>query len=179
MIRRINFFGGPCTCKSTNAAFIYAELKKRGLSAELVDEYIKFWTYIPRVPKGWDSLYVQAKQVHKEDTILRAGTDFIVSDSPIMLQYFYAKHHNTPAQKQMLEIANDFEEMYPSINILLMRNDTDYNELGRYETLEQSKQIDCGIEEVLDNARTWYECFDCHDNLGILNYILREIQGEE
>jgi hypothetical protein len=178
MIRRINFFGGPCTCKSTNAAFIFAELKKRGLSAELVDEYIKFWTYIPRVPKGFDSLYVQAKQIHKEDTILRAGTDFIVSDSPIMLQYYYAKHHNTPAQKQMLEIACEFEEMYPSINILLTRNDADYNELGRYETLEQAKEIDMELEEVLDNTCTWYECRDCHDNEGILDYVLGEIDNE-
>jgi len=111
-IRRINFLGGPGSGKSTTAAFIYAELKKRGTSIELVDEYIKFWTYIPRVPKGFDSLYVQAKQIHKEDTILRAGTDFIVSDSPILLQYYYAKHHNTPVQKPMLDISLEFEEKY-------------------------------------------------------------------
>jgi len=174
-IRRINFLGGPGCGKSTTAAFIYAELKKRGTSIELVDEYIKFWTYIPRVPKGFDSLYVQAKQIHKEDTILRAGTDFIVSDSPILLQYYYAKHHNTPVQKPMLDISLEFEEKYPSINILLIRNDEDYDQLGRYENLQQAKDIDEELLEVLGETNTWYAAFKSHDNEMILDYVLANI----
>ncbi len=176
MIRRINFYGGPCTAKSTTAAFIFAELKRLGHSIELVDEYIKFWTFIPRVPKGFDSLYVQAKQIHKEDTILRAGTDLIVSDSPVLLQYYYAKHHNTPAQYQMLELAKEFEDTYHSIDILLKRNDADYNELGRYETLEQAKEIDEELEAVLDEELDNYEIFDCHDREGVLALVLKAIE---
>ena len=178
MIRRINLYGGPGSSKSTTAAFIFAEMKKLGMSVEYVDEYIKFWTFIPRSPKGFDSLYVQAKQIHKEDTILRAGTDFIVSDSPIMLQYYYAKHHNTPVQKAMLDIACEFEQTYPSINILLQRKDSDYKELGRYETLEQAKEIDLELKEVLDNTATAYETFYCRDRGLMLDYVLEMIKSE-
>lgn len=178
MIRRILFYGGPGCGKSTTAAFIFAELKKQGYSIELVDEYIKFWTFIPRVPKGFDSLYVQAKQVHKEDTILRAGTDLIVSDSPVLLQYFYAKHHNTPCQTQMLEIALEVEQHYPSLHIILQREDSDYNELGRYETLQQAKDIDSEFKEYLQNLDVPYACFKCHDSQAILDYVLGYVRGE-
>lgn len=174
-IRRINLQGGPGSGKSTTAAFIFAELKKRGHSVELVDEYIKFWTYIPRSPKGFDSLYIQAKQVHKEDTILRAGTDFIVSDSPVLLQYFYALHHDTPAKHPMWSVTLEIEKMYPSLNILLTREDSDYNELGRYETLKQAKVIDTKLENLLNNSKTKYESFNCHDNEKILEYVLKNI----
>jgi hypothetical protein len=175
MIRRINFYGGPCTGKSTTAASIFAELKKLGRSIEYVEEYIKFWTFIPRVPSSFDSLYVQAKQVHKEDTILRAGTDFIVSDSPIMLQYYYAVHHKTPAQQAMLDIAIEFEKAYPSINILLGRDDKDYNELGRYETLDQAKGIDEELKMILFKNNVEFAWFRSRDDDAILTYILETI----
>jgi len=177
MIRRICLYGGPGCGKSTTAASIFAALKKNGMSAELVDEYIKFWTYIPRTPKNFDCLYVQAKQVHKEDTILRAGTDFIVSDSPIMLQYFYAKHHNNPCQAQMLAIASEVERHYPSLNILLQREDKDYNELGRYETLKQAKDIDVEFKEYLERTHTRYATFPSHDD-SVIDYVLEMVQGE-
>ena len=174
-IRRICFYGGACTGKSTAAASIFSEFKKRGMSIELVDEYIKFWTYIPRVPKGFDCLYIQAKQVHKEDTILRSGTDLIVSDSPLLLQYFYGKHHDNPCQKQMLEIALEFEQTYPSINIQLKREDADYNELGRYENLQQAKDIDMEFEGYLKNLNVNYMTLPSHDDDAILNYVLKMI----
>ena len=177
-IRRINFFGGACCGKSTTAASVFAELKKNGKSAELVDEYIKFWTYIPRIPKGYDSLYVMAKQIHKEDTILRSGTDFIVSDSPIMLQYFYAVHHKSPSNNAMLEIANDFERCYPSFNIVLERNDEDYDEHGRYETLEQAKAIDEELVGILDANGVCYHTFNCRDNDGIISCIKTMIEED-
>ena len=170
-IRRICFYGGACTGKSTTAASVFAELKKTGHSVELVDEYIKFWTYIPRVPKGYDSLYVMSKQIHKEDTILRSGTDFIVSDSPIMLQYFYAQHHKAPAKEAMLDIAMEFESEYPSFNIVLQRDDKDYDEHGRYETLEQAKEIDDELRQILDENGVCYNTFHCHDSLGIMECV--------
>lgn len=146
-IRRINIFGGPCTGKSVIATYLFYRLKAMQHSIEYVHEYIKFWTYIPRVPKGWDSVYCQAKQIHHEDTVLRSGTNLIVSDSPLHLQCFYAEHHENPGLWGMLEQAKEFESEYPSINIFLKRKDEDYKEEGRYETLEQAKQIDKEIEE--------------------------------
>jgi ABC-type dipeptide/oligopeptide/nickel transport system ATPase component len=174
-IRRICFYGGAGCGKSTAAASTFAALKKAGKSVEFADEYIKFWTYIPRIPQGFDSLYVQAKQINKEDTILRSGTDIIVSDSPIFLQYFYAEHHNAPCKEQLLEIAIEFEKVYPSLNIVLERKDEDYDEHGRYETLQQAKDIDQEFEEYLNNLNIPHSVYPCRDTDVMISDILGAI----
>ena len=38
---RINFLGGPSSGKSTTAAWLFAQLKDRQASIELVTEYVK------------------------------------------------------------------------------------------------------------------------------------------
>ncbi|HUS50339.1 MAG TPA: AAA family ATPase [Candidatus Paceibacterota bacterium] len=174
-VRRVNFFGGPCSSKSTTAAYTFSYLKSSGYQVEYVTEYIKFWTYIPRIPKSFDSLYCLAKQVHKEDTILRGETDLIVSDSPLMLQYFYAVHHNAPVQIPMLEISKEMEDTYPSLNIFLKRKDRDYSSIGRYETLEQAKQVDEELMEVLKRVGVKYKTFSYHDKEKIIRYIFDKI----
>ncbi|MCD6435618.1 MAG: hypothetical protein J7L15_04455, partial [Clostridiales bacterium] len=145
------------------ASFIFAELKKAGINIELVNEYIKLWTYIPIVPTSYDSYYCQSQQIHKEDIILRAGTDMIVSDSPVLLAYFYAYHYNKPAQEAMLEIHKEFETDYPSINIILERKDEFYDQSGRYENLEQSKEIDDKMVNLVAKYTENYKSFSCID----------------
>ena len=138
-IRRINIFAGPGCGKSVTSATIFAELKKKCYTIEYVSEYIKLWTYIPRVPKSFDSYYCQSKQLNREDTILRGETDLIVSDSPLMLASFYAWHHEVPGLQPMIDVANEIEKLYPSINIFLIREDQDYDEIGRYENRQCHK----------------------------------------
>ena len=116
-IRRINLYSGPGGGKSVLANYIRAKLAFRGYNIELVNEAIKNWTFIPRVPRDCDSFYLQATQLQWEDIRLRAGVDLIVSDSPLMLQYFYAMYHKVPLQKSMLQAAMEFETLYPSLNL--------------------------------------------------------------
>lgn len=112
-IRRINYLCGAGGGKSVLANYTRSELAFKGYNIELVNEAIKDWTFIPRVPRDCDSLYLQATQLQWEDIRLRAGVDLIVSDSPLFLQYFYAKHHNSPMQKAMLEVALEFQFPLP------------------------------------------------------------------
>lgn len=174
-IRRINLLGGPGSCKSTIAAFLFSELKTRGISIEYVSEYIKFWTYIDRKPKSFDTAYCFAKQLHKEDTILRGETKFIVSDSPLMLQCFYAWYHNDKGQQPILELAKEVEGIYPSINICLHRNDSYYSEIGRYENLQQAKDVDSALRQFISDKISCKH-FSCDDKNSILDYVL-EITG--
>jgi len=176
-IRRINLYGGPCSGKSTLASYIFAKLKMQNRSVELISEYIKFWTYIPRTPKGYDSFYCQSKHVHKEDTVLRSGTDLIVSDSPILLAYFYAYYYDSPAQDAMLSIHREFEKEYPSINIVLEREDKFYEQHGRYENLEQSKEIDNVLKNVVIKHTNDFEFFSCLDQDKIFDYIISRINN--
>jgi len=174
-IRRINLFSGACGGKSITATNVRAQLGFRGYDIELVDEVIKDWTYIPRIPKDCDSFYLQAGQIQKEDIRLRAGVDLIVSDSPLLLQYFYAWYHKVPLQDGMLSAANEFERLYPSLNIFIEREDKFYNEVGRYEKLDEAKRIDDLIKDVLIKNKTSFVSLSCLDQDGIVEYIVSEV----
>ncbi|MFW6009234.1 MAG: AAA family ATPase, partial [archaeon] len=150
-VRRINFFGGPCTGKSTISSFIFSELKKIGYDVEIVREYVKFWTYINKRPIEYDQYYINAKQVYKENTILRQ-VDLVISDSPLYLQYIYSKYYdNSKAiQQSIYNIAHDFEKIYPSINILLNNNNDEYNMKGRFQKEDEIKYLNDLIVKEMD-----------------------------
>lgn len=171
-IRRICLYGGPGAGKSLTATNIRAQLGFKGYDIELVDEVIKDWTYIPRVPASCDSIFLLASQIEKEDIRLRAGVDFIVSDSPLMLQYFYAKWHDVPLQTPMLQATIEFEKLYPSINIFVEREDKFYSEVGRYEKLDEAKKIDDAIKEVLSDNGFDFSSFSCLSQDSIIDFLL-------
>lgn len=175
-IRRINFFAGPCASKSTTSAYVFSYLKTLNYNVELVTEYIKFWTYIPREPKGFDQLYIFAKQVAKEDVVLRSGIKYIVSDSPIFLSYFYSTICNVTFDKQILEIARQFEDTYPSLNIFLKRKDRDFSNKGRFHDLKQSKEIDIKLREILNKINVKFKEFSYYDKEKIIDYITENIK---
>jgi len=174
-IRRICLYGGAASGKSITATNIRAQLGFEGFDIELVDEVIKDWTYIPRIPRDCDSFYLQAGQIQKEDIRLRAGVDLIVSDSPLMLQYFYAFYHKVPLQEAMLSAALEFEQLYSSLNIFIDREDRFYSEVGRYEKLAEAKRIDILIKGVLVQNKVSFKSFSCLDQDGIIDYIISVI----
>lgn len=171
-IRRICIYGGPGSGKSTLASFLFYNLKSDGFRIEHVSEYIKLWTYIPRKPVSWDSFYCQAKQITKEDIILRGMTDHIVTDSPVFLQYFYSKYHNEPGQQSMLYASREFEEQYPSFNIFLRRPENyKYDNVGRYESQDEAKLIDEKVIEMLNGELKEFQIFDYTRSQDILTCI--------
>jgi len=174
-IRRICLYGGASSGKSITATNVRAQLGFRSYDIELVDEVIKDWTYIPRIPKDCDSFFLQAGQIQKEDIRLRTGVDLIVSDSPLLLQYFYALYHKVPLQDAMLSAALEFEQLYPSLNIFINREDKFYNEVGRYEKLWEAKHIDNLIKGVLVQNKTSFTSFSCLDQSGIVEYIISKV----
>ena len=175
-IRRICLFGGAACGKSITATNIRAELGFHGYDIELVDEVIKDWTYIPRSSVGSDSLFLQASQIQKEDIRLRAGVDLIVTDSPAALQYFYAWYHKDHFRAGMYLNAMEWDKRYPSLNIFIDREDKFYNETGRYEKLDEAKQIDALIKRTLKTCKIEFTSFSCLDQDGIINYIIEEVE---
>ena len=142
-IRRINLYGGPGAGKSTNAARIFAELKLRNYSVEAVHEYVKAWTYMDKPVEGFDQVYLFAKQMYKEETILRSGVDLIVTDAPLYLTCFYSKMYAKSISSNLVSLASAFEEEYPSLNIIVKRPiDKVYDTKGRYQTELESKEFD-------------------------------------
>jgi len=175
-IRRICLFGGSASGKSITAINICAQLSFRGYNIELVEEVIKDWTYIPRIPKDSDTFFLQASQIQKEDIRLRDGVDLIVTDSPVALQYFYAWYHKDHFQAAMYLTAIEWDKRYKSINIFVNREDEFYSEVGRYEKLEEAKKIDSLLKMVLKKAKIDYVSFSCLEQDKIIEYVVKEIE---
>jgi len=177
MYRRLCFYGGPGIGKSTSAAYIFQELKTHFLSGEvekksveLVTEYVKSWTWIDRKPEGFDQVYITAKQLHREDMILRrSGADFIVTDSPLYLGYHYSPFEFRDALGAIIE---EFDKKYPPLNIILKRTREVYDTNGRFHTKEESEDIDRIIH---DNVRQNY----LHSDILILDPLDKKVMRDE
>ena len=143
-IRRISFFGGPHSRKSTIAAKLFGDLKELKYEVENVQEYIKEWTYTNRFPESFDQVFLLAEQIRREDIFLRSGVPLIITDCPPLINSFYTEHTECPFVKQSVEIAQMFDEKFPSLNIFInVKRDKDsYNENGRFHSFEEAQYID-------------------------------------
>lgn len=146
-IRRVSFFSGPGSGKSTTSSRLFSELKVKGYDVEHISEYIKTWVHEGRKPVSYDQLYVFAKQLKSEDTVLR-NIKTIVTDSPIMLIAAWCFWRGTPAHEQMVPVAQQFDRDFPSLNFFIDRT-VDYTPKGRYETSEQAVAFDKFLLEFL------------------------------
>ena len=157
---RINLFGGPGVGKSTLAARIFTHLKERGANVELVQEFVKRYVYEGRRIEPWHYVYTLSSQFDTEHRLLRGGVETLVTDSPLLLQCFYARHHGCPVHEQLTQIALTFEREHASVNFLLRRS-VPYREHGRNEQEEEAQRIDDGVRQFLDTLNVRYLEIDC------------------
>jgi hypothetical protein len=148
---RINFYAGPGAGKSTTAAWLFSELKRKQISIELVTEYVKAWATTGRKVNGFDQVYLFGKQMNYEYRFLNSGIKNIVTDSPLLLSSYYAKIYNPDINiaESLANIAREYEKNHPSFNIFLERKDKPYVQAGRYQNLEEAKQIDVMMKHNL------------------------------
>jgi nicotinamide riboside kinase len=178
MIKRINIFGGAGVGKSTLTAKLFSELKRDKYNIEHVTEYIKNWVYESRIPQSWDQLYILGQQLHREDLIIRQGPS-IITDSPLLMQAAYSQFNGFPATKQLIEIVDEFEKHYNSINFFIHRKYA-YVDTGRFHSEETAILIENNIIELLTNRTgsmiVYLESL-CDDE--ILNIIKQHIISEQ
>ena len=151
----VNLFGGPGIGKSTASANLYAHLKQKHYSVELVTEYCKMWAYANKPIGTYDQLYVEAKQMYKESQLL-GKVDYLVTDSPVYLCAFYAKTYYPPViKKATIEVARAYAEQlkedgHKQLNFFLKRrDDVPFSESGRFHDQKQSIEIDRLLKEFL------------------------------
>lgn len=170
-IRRINLFGGPGVGKSTIAAGLFYGFKNLisnniiQMNVEQVQEYVKNWAYEKKSIIGFDQVYTFAKQLHKEEILLRNGVDIIITDSPLLLSAVYSKRYHSPGWEQLFEITKLFEQKYPSLDIVIDRNDKLYCQHGRYQNRSEAEIIDNEIVSFLSEKKKGY----CHSSLEEIN----------
>lgn len=168
---RICLYAGAGAGKSTVAAGLYYFLKCKNYNIELVFEFIKKWAYEGKTPKSFDQSYIFGKQLNSEDVFLQCGVKHLVTDSPLMLQVFYAKKYNFGCWSDLNRTAREFEKTYPSLNIFLSREGLQYRQAGRYEDEVTANAVDAELMVFLNEQNIPYKVFPSRDLHGILEYV--------
>jgi len=177
MIRRINLYGGPGSRKSTQAAYIYSQLKGKNLRVELVQEFVKTWAYEKRKPSSFDQLYLFARQLRMEDIVLRNGVEYVITDSPIGLSICYSQAYGFVQWPALTILAQEFERSYPSLNLFFDRAGTEYEEHGRFQKETDAMKMDKIILAYLEGNRLPYQVVNCADIDSIMNIVKSVIEG--
>ena len=175
-MNRINLFAGPGAGKSVTSARLFYNLKLKNLNVELVHEYIKNWAYQKRIPKSFDQYYIFSKQMYAENLLLSNGVDFIVTDSPLLLQIPYCIESMLPGWESLVNMCREFDKKYKPINIFLNRGGIEYIPYGRYQqSIEEAVQMDNIIIDFLDSNNIVYKKFNTKDFDAILEYCLNKV----
>ncbi len=141
----INFFGGPSAGKSTAAAGLFYQMKKRWINAELITEFAKELVWSGSGHLLSHQNYVFAEQEHRLQRLL-GQVDVAITDSPLLLSAFYAP---TDYQLSFKACVFDFFDNYDNINILVRRSH-EYSTAGRVQKdIRHADAIATAMEEFL------------------------------
>jgi hypothetical protein len=165
----INLLGGPNCGKSTVAAELYAQMKRKHMNVEMVREVAKEWAWEGKKIGPFEQIAIIGEQIKRESSLF-GKVDYIVTDSPVVLGAFYFEHNHK--QKFMGEMVYDYYKFAKSKDIkfehyIIPRTDEPYNQIGRFETEEQAKDIDSAIH---------FYMFQGNDHSKIVNNILKDLK---
>lgn len=133
----INLFGGPCTGKSTVAAGVFFELKKRRVQCELVPEVAKGFTWENRRQALSNQIYIAGKQIQHVERCADY-VDVIVMDTSILLGAIYQPAHYPSSFTDTLV---DLYNLMYNASFYLERS-FPYDPVGRNQTEQEATDID-------------------------------------
>ena len=169
----VNLFGAPGSGKSTGAAYIFSQLKMKGLNAEYVTEYAKdkVWERSKKVFNN--QAYIFGKQYFRMSR-LEEEVDVIITDSPLLLSAFY--NNSKLLGKDFNNMVYKVFNSYNSLNFMINRVKP-YNSSGRMQTEEQSNKIKESMKYLLDSYNVDYMDIDGDKNGydAIVNEVLEEL----
>lgn len=145
----ISFYAGPGAGKSTSSAALFAIMKQKEMSVELVREYVKDWVWEGRGIGTYEQVYFLAKQMRRESNLL-GKVDFIITDSPVWLTPFYAEKYTTKCIYKGCEaMAKAYYQQvvdngHSHINLWQTRTKA-YKQAGRRESEEQAVEMDTAM----------------------------------
>jgi hypothetical protein len=148
----VNLFGAPGAGKSTGAAYVFSQLKMKGINAELVTEFAKDKVY-EETKEVWNNqVYIFGKQYFRLSRVDKK-VDVVITDSPLFNAAYY--NHDvllgTDFNRLVLKIFNSFD----NLNFFIQR-DKPYNPKGRFQTEEDSNDMQKEIVKFLDDYNVEY-----------------------
>lgn len=162
----INAFGGPGSGKTTSCMDICAQLKKAGYKAEYVQEYAKELVYeknFSLLDGSEEHQFEMLKeQLHRMDRLV-GETDFIVTDSPVLLNAIY-NQELTPEYDTMV---SQLHSHFHNFSFFMKRDEKEFQQEGRIHDLEQSKQKDQEIKDILKRNDIYYGTYS-HETIGTI-----------
>lgn len=146
----INLLGGPGIGKSTIAAGIFYEMKRRGILCEFVPEYAKEKVWEEAFNTMNDELYIFAKQRHKLWR-LDGKVKYIIVDSPLINSIIYDNEHSELFKTLVLTEFNKFVN-----KTYVIKRSTTYETAGRIQTEDDAKALDEQFITLLKNNNIPY-----------------------
>jgi hypothetical protein len=147
----INLFGGPGSGKTTTAAELFFELKKRHYDVELVTEFAKDLIMQNNPDALKHQFYVTGVQAHRIWSAARK-MQVVVVDSPIMLGPIYDQRNS----KAFLDLCIEYHEELNNLNIFLGRKGVQHSMIGRVHSLTESVGLDNRIHRLLNELKIEY-----------------------
>lgn len=173
----ISLYGGPGTGKSTSAAYLYCQLKMKGLNAELVREYVKDWAWENRHIGTYDQIYFLGKQVRRE-SMLYGKVDWVVTDSPVLIGTYYAQKYCPPIVSEGIRSSTlafyrqAAEDGHRHVHVFLRRT-KEYVAAGRYQTEDQARGVDVEMRRLLTDLR--FPVVECDTDEASLRELLTDL----
>jgi nicotinamide riboside kinase len=160
----IMVMGPPASGKSTLAAEVHTELKKKGINSAFVSEaatdYIAEYG-VPNSPS--DQMVIFYKQLNREKMFLESK-DYIICDSSSILNYFYFRSlfGSELSNKDIASINHIQKEILKHINTIDMvfyvpPIDTDTNDGIRFHQGDEIKRLGVLIKSYLEMENITHE----------------------
>ena len=174
--------GPPSSGKSTLAAEVHTELKKRGINSAFVVEAATDFIAefgIPNSPQ--DQMVIFYKQMNREKMFLESK-DYIICDSSSILNYFYFRslYDHKLSSKDVASINHMQKEILKHINLVdhiffVPAIDTDTKDGIRFHQGDEIKKLERWIKTYLEIENIKHDDLSKIDMNKRVDFILKEI----
>lgn len=159
----INAFAGPGAGKTTSCLEVAEKLKKQGFVTEYVQEYAKELVYdnnFIMLDGHYEHQFAILNEQMKRINRLYGKVDFIVTDSPILLNNTYLNEDkNTEVYSAYSDSVNKLYGLYNNFNYFVERDTSVLEKEGRIHNLEQSIAIDNELKNMLHNNQIDFDVY--------------------